>query len=333
MEYIAGIDLGGTNIKAVLVDRKFNIVNRAMVPTPFQKSPEMIFCRIIQVVEELLTEKSIDKSKLEGIGIGIPGLTDSRTNIAHEVKFLKWRNTDVAAPIHKHFGVPVFAENDGSINTLGEFYFGAGRGYKNIILLTIGTRLGGGIIINGELLYGHGYVAGEVGHMVIESNGELCVCGKRGCLESYCSGSAMIRYARKTVIDYPESVLLKYTNNDIFAINGEMISHGFDEGDKACVETINYFAEKLSIGLVNFIDIFNPGIIIIGGGVSCAGERILAPTRELVSRSLMHPSQECEIVTGQLYTDAGVLGACAVAARSLGLADVMVLEGKNTDGK
>lgn len=317
MKYIVGIDLGGTNIKAALTNEDFHIVARAQVRTPFQQPPETTFSRIIEVVEQLLMQAKIEESDLEGIGIGIPGLTDCRTNIAHEVKFLKWTNMDVGTPIEKHFGVPVFAENDGAVNALGEFYFGAGRGYKNSILLTLGTGLGSGIIIDGKLLRGEDYVAAETGHMVIESNGALCACGKHGCFESCCSGNAMIRYAQQFVLDHSGSVLLKYTNNDIFKIDGKMIDMGYDIGDLACIKTINLFVEKLSVGLVNLIDLFNPGIIVIGGGVSRSGERILSPVRKLVRQSLMHPLQECKIVTGELYTDAGVLGACAVVVESL----------------
>lgn len=316
MKYIVGIDLGGTNIKAALTNQKFEIISRAQVRTPFQQPPEATFERIIEVAEQLLAKAEVNKTDLMGIGIGIPGLTDCRTNIAHEVKFLKWTNIDVGAPIEKHFGVPVFAENDGAVNAMGELYFGAGRGCKNVILLTLGTGLGSGVIIDGKLLRGEDYVAAEIGHMVIESGGSLCACGKRGCFESCCSGNAMIRYARQFVLEYPESILLKYTNSDILKIDGKMIDMGYDSGDQACIKTIDLFAQKLSVGLVNLIDIFNPGIIIISGGVSRSGERILSQVRELVRESLMHPLQECKIVCGELYTDAGVLGACAVVAES-----------------
>jgi len=319
MEYIVGIDLGGTNIKAALIDNSYNIVMRSMVETPYEKPAATTFERIIHVVEELLEKAKVNRSALLGIGIGIPGLTDNRTNIAHEVKFLKWSNTDVAKPIQEHFGVPVFAENDGSVNALGELYFGSGKWHKNMILLTIGTGLGAGIIINGELLRGRDYVAGEIGHMVIESNGDQCACGKFGCFESCCSGTALVRYARRFVLEYTDSVLLKYTGGDVSFINGEMIDRGYDEGDEACIKTIELFARKLSVGLVNLIDIFNPEIIVISGGVSRSGERILAPTRKLISESLMHPIQECKVTTGKLGTDAGVLGASVVAARATGM--------------
>ncbi|MGE5495756.1 MAG: ROK family protein [Burkholderiales bacterium] len=318
MKYIAGIDLGGTYIKAALMDESFTIVARAQVPTPYRQSPEVTFERIFEVVDELLLGVNADKSALRGIGIGIPGLTDYRTSIAHEVPFLKWRNIDVAKPIREHYGVPAFAENDGAVNALGEYYFGAGRGQKNIILLTLGTGLGSGIIIDGKLLRGENYVAAETGHMVIETGGDLCACGKRGCFESCCSGKALIRYAQRFALEYPDTVLLKYTNNDIFALDGKMIDDGYDIGDEACVKAIGLFVQKLSVGLVNLIDLFNPGMIIIGGGVSRSGDRILAPVRELVRQSLMHPIQECSIVAGKLYTDAGVMGACAMAAESIG---------------
>ncbi len=332
MKYIAGIDLGGTNIKAALVDENFDIVARSMTQTPYLKPAEITFSRIFFVIEELLKSKGITKEDLLGIGIGIPGLTDSRTNIAHEVKFLRWSDMDVAKPIREHFGVPVFAENDGSVNALGELHFGAGRGYNNLILLTIGTGLGAGVIIDGNILRGQSYVAGEIGHMVIDPAGDRCVCGKYGCFESCCSGTALVRYARRFVLDYPDSVLVKYTNSNIFTIDGEMISRGYDAGDAACIKTFELFSQKLSVGIVNLIDIFNPGLIIISGGVSRAGERILTPVREMVFRSLMHPLQKCDIKAGELFTDAGVLGATVVVARALGRQDRLSKRGE-TDGK
>ena len=216
-----------------------------------------------------------------------------------------------------HFGVPVFAENDANVNALGEMHFGAGKGYKDILLITLGTGLGCGIISGGKLLHGKSHVAAEAGHMVIETNGDQCICGKRGCFESCCSGTALTRYARRLALEYSETSLVRYSDGNLFAINGEMIQRGFDEGDLVCKKVLEVFSQKLSVGLTNLINLFNPGIVIISGGVSRLGDRILIPTRKLVEDNLMHPIQKCEIVQGQLDNEAGVMGACSLAAEAL----------------
>ncbi len=319
MKYIAGIDLGGTNIKAVIVNTDFEEIVRKSIPTPFQKSQNETFSAINNHIEDLIREASISKTDLLGIGFGIPGLTDSRTNVAYNIPFLGWTNTDMGEPLKRHFGVPVFAENDGNVNALGEMHFGAGKGHDNIILITLGTGLGCGIISEGKLLHGASRVAGETGHMVIESNGDQCVCGKRGCFESCCSATALTKYARRLTMEFSETILLKYANGDLFAINGEMIQRGYDEGDMVCRKVLEIFSQKLSVGLVNLIDLFNPGIIIISGGVSRLGDRILVPTRKLVEANLMHPIQKCDIVQGKLDNNAGVMGACSLVAEALSI--------------
>jgi glucokinase len=319
MKYLAGIDLGGTNIKAVLTDETLNLCAKTSVPTPYQRPAEEVFSAMFGAVERVIAEAGVAASDLAGIGVGVPGLTDSRKNLAYEVKFLRWTNLDVAQPFVQRFGVPAFAENDGAVNALGECRMGAAQGAKNLILLTLGTGLGSGIIVDGELLRGRDGVAAETGHMVIESGGDLCVCGKRGCFESCCSATALIRYARRFVLDNPDSLLLQYAQGDIFAIDGPMIDRGYDAGDKASREAITLFTQKLSVGLVNLIDLFNPDKIVLSGGCAKSGERILGPVRELVRQNLMHPIQQCDIVTGTLGTNAGALGACVLAGKGTGV--------------
>jgi glucokinase len=317
MKYIVGIDLGGTNIKAVVVNTDFEVVARKSIATPFQKPKEDTFSVINHHVEDMLYDGFIDKKNLLGIGFGIPGLTDSRNNVAYNIPFLGWTNTDMGEPLKIHFGVPVFAENDANVNALGEMHFGAGKGYQDILLITLGTGLGCGIITGGKLLHGKSHVAAEAGHMVIETNGDQCICGKRGCFESCCSGTALTRYARRLALEYSETSLVRYSDGNLFAINGEMIQRGFDEGDLVCKKVLEVFSQKLSVGLINLINLFNPGIVIISGGVSRLGDRILIPTRKLVEENLMHPIQKCDIVQGQLDNEAGVMGACSLAAEAL----------------
>jgi glucokinase len=220
-------------------------------------------------------------------------------------------DVDVAKPLKDFFGVPVYIENDGNVMLLGEQYFGAGKGSGDILALGLGTGMACGISVEGRLLHGRNHVAAEVGHMVIDSEGgEQCVCGKRGCFESCCSATAMKRYARRFASDSPKSLLHEYCGGNIPAIDGGMIDRGFDAGDEVCKKVYDIFTDKLSVGLVNLINIFNPEIIVIGGGVAHAGDRLLVPVREKVRKSLMHPVQECPIVAGRLLSRAGVMGAC-----------------------
>lgn len=319
MKYLAGIDLGGTNIKFALMDEHMGNIHKKSIPTPFRESPETVFQAMITGLQSLLEENGLFPDSLSGIGIGIPGLTDSRRSFAYEVKFLRWRDTDVAAPFSKAFGVPVIAENDGAVNALGECYLGVGKGKQNVILLTLGTGLGCGIITGGKLLRGRDGVAAETGHMTIDPGGDLCACGRRGCFESCCSATALTRYARRAVLDHPDSVLMQYAGGDIFSIDGPMICRGSDNGDAASQNALRIFNEKLSIGLVNLINLLNPDMIILSGGAAAAGDRILVPVRKLVEEKLMHPVQHCDIVTGQLGSDAGSLGACILAAQETGL--------------
>ncbi len=319
MKYIAGIDLGGTNIKALLMDEKFAVKCRKSVPTPYLQPPKATFDAIIGEIEDMLAESGLGKGDLLGIGIGVPGLTDCRTNITYSVAFLKWKDTDVGKPLHDHFGVPVYAENDGNVNALGEMYYGAGRGYKDIVLLTLGTGLGCGIICDGKLLRGSKYVSGESGHIIIEKDGEQCACGKRGCFEACCSARAMARDARRFALEHEDSLLWDYCGGDLRKVDGQMIDRGYDAGDPACLQTMQLYTTRLAVGINSLINVLNPEIVIIGGGVSRSGERILAPTRKLVEQNLMHPIQKCEIVAGELYTDAGVMGACSLVAQGQGL--------------
>ena len=314
MNYYVGIDLGGTNIKGMIMNDRLQVIIKKIFPTPQRKPPEETFTAIINLVEAMMGESAVCIEDVLGIGIGIPGLIDSRVNKVFNAANLLWSDMDVGIPLRDYFKKPVYAENDGNVNALGEMYFGAGKGFGDIVLLTLGTGLGSGIVVGGQLLHGASHVAGEVGHMVIESDGELCSCGKRGCFESCCSATAMVRYARKFAIENPDTLLLKYASGNPLAITCEMIDYGFDAGDAVSQKTIETFAQKLSIGLVNLINLFNPEVIIIGGGLSRSGERILKPVRKQVEDSLMHPVQRCKILAGELGSDAGVMGACSIVA-------------------
>jgi glucokinase len=318
MEYIAGIDLGGTNIKAMLMDRQANIVQKYACPTPGRNMSDTLNAMTAAIVR-MLEYSSADKKSLIGIGVGIPGPTDNKSGMAYSVPFFGWTNVDFASPLRECLGVPVCVENDGNVNTLGEMRFGAGRGYKNAVMLVIGTGLGSGIVVDGTLLRGKANTAGEVGHMTIDSMGGKCACGKTGCLESFCSATAIVRYASIYAAEGGDTILNEYTGNDMTRVTSEMVARGFISGDAVCRRVFELFTSKLSVGIVNLIDLFNPDIVIIGGGVSKAADIFMVPLRSMVSAMLMHDIQRCDLVCGQLHSDAGILGACSLAADVLGI--------------
>lgn len=312
--YYVGVDLGGTYIKAVVMNGSFKSVRKNAAQTQYKETAGVVLFQIIRLIEELLLSANIKKAEVAGIGIGVPGITDNVKNTAVVVPNLRWHDVPVGDIIGKHFGIPVFVENDGSVNALGEMYAGAGKGFKDIILITLGTHLGSGIIVNGRLLGGASNFAGETGHMIIQADGEPCVCGNKGCFGSYCSAEAMIRTANALKPEYPDSALFRYTKGKFEEATAEMISTGFDEGDTLCIKVMEKTVKYLSIGLANLIHLFNPEIIIIGGGVSNAGRRLLDPVREQVKQYLMHPRQNCLIEKAKLGSDAGMLGAAILSS-------------------
>jgi len=310
MGCIAGIDIGGTNIKCIVMSEEDEVLARESVSTPYRRPVLEVVDLIEEVVRRMLREAGREKSKLSGIGLGIPGPTNFRTGVAYEVPFLGWSNVNICEMLEERFHVPVFCDNDANLNALGEMHFGAGRGRRDMILLTLGTGLGCGIIVDGRILRGANNVAAEAGHMVIENGGAQCVCGKRGCFESLCSATALVRYAKELVKQYPDSILLRYAGGEPEKIDGKMIYSGCLKEDPASLRVRDIFVEKLTTGLVNLIDLFNPECIILSGGVSGMGEVLLSPLRVSVEKLLMHKVQKCDIIIGKLYTMAGVMGAC-----------------------
>ena len=310
MGCVAGIDIGGTNIKCIMMSETDEVLIQKSVDTPYRRPVSEVVDLIEEVICRMLKECGQRHEELLGIGLGIPGPTNFKTGIAYAVPFLGWNNVNICEMLEERFHVPVSCDNDANLNALGEMYFGAGKGRRNIILLTLGTGLGCGIIVDGRILRGANNVAAEAGHMVIESDGELCVCGKRGCLESYCSATALVRYAKDFVGQYPDSALLRYAGGEAEKIDGKMIYRGCLEGDEASLKTRDVFVEKLSVGLVNMINLLNPECIILSGGVSGMGDMLLGPLKKSVENLLMHKVQECDMMIGKLYTMAGVMGAC-----------------------
>lgn len=307
--YVIGIDLGGTKIHGALADDKGNVISSKIVPTEASEGSEAVLNRIIGVINDVLENgnKKIDQVKC--IGIGSPGPLDSKNGIIIDSSNLPFNNFNLVGPIKEKFNVPIYLDNDANVATIGEFMFGAGKGTKNMVYVTVSTGVGGGAIINGELFRGNTSNALEIGHTTILPEGPQCNCGNHGCLEALASGTAIGKRALEAVESGLDTSLSKYekvTSYEVFveAKNGDDVSR----------DILHRSLTYLGIGIANVVNTFDPEMIVIGGGVSKGGKIVFDKVKEVVKeRALKSMVETCEIVPAGLGADAGVIGAVALA--------------------
>jgi len=304
-ELAIGIDLGGTQIKGALLDVKGNIIRKQQVATLANAGPETVAARISRIITEMENEAASLNKKVKGIGVGVPGQPDQAEGTVVFAANLRWRHVPLVEYLRRATALPVFLENDANVAALGEQWHGAGRDSFNMIMITIGTGIGGALIFNGRLYTGSSGSAGEIGHTVIDPDGPLCSCGRRGCLETFCSGTAMVRMAGEAIDRGRKTGLAKVENleaRDIFT--------AAQAGDEVALEIIDRATWYLGIGLGNLINIFNPDTIIVGGGVSKAGDILFEPLRrKSMEWSLEAPAGAVRIIPAHLGNDAGCIGA------------------------
>lgn len=314
-ELIIGVDLGGTNIKGALLDKQGSIIIKDQKSTQANAGPEAVARRMSEMISSLEGIAASKGAQVLGIGIGVPGQPNSRLGTVVFAPNLRWRNVPLVKYLHGATGLPIFLENDANMAALGEQWLGAGRGALNMVMITIGTGIGGGLIINGRLYSGGSGTAGEIGHTVIDPNGPLCSCGRRGCLETMTSATAMIRMAREAIDSGEVSVLSKAEN-----LEARDIIRAAQAGDKVADRIINNAAYYLGLGLGNVINLLNPDTIVVGGGVSRAGEILFAPLRANTAlHSLESAGQAVKIVPAELGNDAGCIGAAALVRQETSL--------------
>ncbi|ERL64853.1 ROK family protein [Schleiferilactobacillus shenzhenensis] len=312
----AGIDLGGTNAKVALYDEQMQQIGEKRAPSRSTESADVILENLANLLNRLLRETGTDRADLAAMGIGVPGLMDVHAGISHYLaNFPQWRDVPVVQWFEKRLGIPVVLDNDVRMNTYGEWYEGAAKGVQNAILLTLGTGVGAGIILQGQMLYGTTDSAGELGHMSIDPNGRPCNCGNIGCWERYVSATGLIQTAQEAIAKAPTSVLAKW-QADGQPLTGKMVSLAYDKGDAVAHEVMDQTGVWLGVGLVSIINVFNPQRIIIGGGMAAAGQRLLAPAQAYIqAHALRQPLGAVKIVEAQLGDSAGMVGA-AVRGRS-----------------
>ena len=310
--YYVGIDLGGTTVKAAVVSDAGLILSGIHLDCPRMQGDEAIISKIEETVRLALRQAGVTMDQVESVGIGTPGIANSDTGVVEYSCNLGFRNTPLAQALSQRLGKHVLIENDANVAALGEFYAGAGRGVSNLVAITLGTGIGGGVIVNNRLVQGFNYAGTELGHMVIERNGEPCGCGRRGCWEAYASATALIRQTKAAMTAHPDSLLWNEVGGgDLDRVNGRTVFAAMEKGDDVALQVVRTYTEYLAVGLVNIVNIFQPELVCVGGGISNAGEVLLAPVRKIMdqedyARDSVH---RCRLVRAQLGNDAGVIGA------------------------
>ena len=312
--YYIGIDLGGMSAKcAVLKDGALYGICRCK--TDKNNTPQQTAADLALLAEEAINISGISKEQIGGIGIGSPGIIDSEKGVVASWSNFGWEKVKLADLVSEKTGLPVYVLNDANAATYGEYAYGSAKKYNSAVMLTIGTGVGGGIVFDGKLLEGNGGAGAELGHEVIRFGGEKCTCGRRGCLEAYASATALIRQAKKAMALHTDSLLWQLSNQDIDAVNGKIIFEAFHSGDKTAKAVITKYLTYLSEGVINYVNIFRPEAVIIGGGISAQGEVITKPIQRKVNRFKLggKNSPAVKVVAATLGNDAGIYGAAAFA--------------------
>jgi len=302
-----GIDVGGTFIKGAIVADGGKIVYSEKIPT----DPDNLAECILQLCAILKKGANLTQKDICGMGIGLPGLVDTEKGVLLCAENLSLYNYPIKELVEKEIGIPVKIANDANAAALGEHLYGVGKNYRSSVMITLGTGVGGGIVIDGKLFEGNRGAGAEIGHTVIEFGGEKCSCGRRGCLEAYASATALIRQTKKAMTDNPKSKLWEIGSLD--AVDGKT-AFDFYALDADAKNVVDGYVEKLASGIANFINIFRPEAIILGGGVCAQGETLLRPIKKLLENEIFAYglSPEVDIVIAERKNDAGALGAASL---------------------
>jgi glucokinase len=317
-QYIVGVDLGGTNIAvgAMSADGKQSFAMRS-IPTSSELGAEGVADRIVGVIEgvilDTIAQTNAQRKDFIGVGIGAPGPLDREKGLVIVAPNLGWRNFPLRDRIGERLNLPATLDNDANCATVGEWWQGAARGGSNVLGMTIGTGIGGGIIIDGKLFHGSSDVAGEIGHTTIDLNGRHCKCGNYGCLEAYASGPAIAVRAREVLVrEETASLLPSMVGGKLDAITAATVYTAASQGDAVASEIVRDTARYLGVGVANLLNIINADVVVIAGGVTAAGDALFVPLRAEVRRRAFQSAVDAtRIVPGELPGTAGVVGAVA----------------------
>ena len=310
-KYYIGIDLGGTFIKGGIVDDLGNILISDKVPTESENGAGRVALNIANLCKTLLERVNMTASDIVGIGMGVPGMIDSAKGEVVYSNNLGWEHFFISEEVEKQTGLPVKIANDANVAALGETKFGCGKDYNNTVMLTLGTGVGGGIIINGKLFEGNRSAGAELGHSVIVAGGEQCTCGRKGCLEAYASATALIRDTKRAM--QADKISKMWAIGSIENVTGKT-AFDYKDTDESAKSVVDGYIEKLGIGITNIANEFRPEAVILGGGVCAQGDNLIKPLQEYVNKNIFarEKGPQVKILTATLGNSAGMLGAVAL---------------------
>lgn len=303
-QYVFGVDIGGTTVKLGLFDVEGNLLDKWEIPTRKEGSGSHILPDVAKSIEDKLEEKNIDKKVVAGVGIGVPGPVDNE-GLIHKAANLGWGVFSIKDTLEEIINMPVKAGNDANVAALGEMWKGGAQGYDDVVMVTLGTGVGGGVIVGGRILNGSSGAAGEIGHICVNENEtDVCGCGKKGCLEQYSSATGIVRICNKVLADSDKKSVLR--DNEITA---KSIWDAAKENDEIAVEVAKVYGNYLGTALASIACVVNPEVICIGGGVSKAGEVVIDYAKPAYVEKVFHGSKDAKFVLAKLGNDAGIYGA------------------------
>ena len=306
-----GIDLGGTNIVAGVVDDSYTILATAKRKTNLPRPAEEIIRDMAELTREAVEKANMTMNEVRYVGVGCPGTCNQDTGIVEYSNNLQFHKVPLRDDLSRLTGKPVYIENDANAAALGEALAGAGKGTNSCVCITLGTGVGSGVVLNGKILTGCTGGAAELGHMVVEDGGALCACGRKGCFETYASATGLIRMAKEAMAQHPES-LLHATAAEVGDVNGQTIFRAKEQGDPTAVAVVERYIHYLSVGIANVINCFYPEVVALSGGIANQGEALLAPLREAVAPQVygnQYLQTHTRILGCTLGYHAGIIGA------------------------
>ena len=310
--YYIGVDLGGTNIAVGVVTEEGKIIATDSVPTLAEREYPEIVADMAMVCKRVVEKAGLEMKDIKAIGIGTPGSVDHKNGVVLFANNLKFENTPLAEELRKYFDIPVRLENDANAAAFGEYVVN-GKGTKDFVFITLGTGVGGGIIINEKLYTGFNGIGGELGHMTIMHGGKMCSCGNPGCWEAYASVTALIAQTKEAIEKNPDSLMAKLAEEN-GEVSGRTAFEAAKKGDAAGLAVVEKYREYVASGIMNIINIFQPERLMIGGGISREGEYLIAPIREYCQKFGYNKNiAKTDIQAATLFGDAGIVGAALAA--------------------
>lgn len=310
MNYYIGIDLGGTNIVAGVVNDNYEIVATASIKTNLPRASELIMDDMALASKQAAENAGVDFADIASVGIGAPGTANKKTGYIEYSNNLRFDNVAIVSYMEKALGKKVYIENDANAAAFGEYLAGCGKGHNSLVAITLGTGVGGGVVLDGKILTGFSYAGAELGHTVIAAHGRPCTCGRLGCFEAYCSASGLINITKEAMDANKDSAMWQIAEKE-GKVSGRTAFDGMRAGDATASAVVDEFIEYLGIGIANMVNVFQPEVLCIGGGICKEGDTLIKPLIEQVVPQTYARTEEgrTKIVTATLGNDAGIIGA------------------------